>query len=140
MIENFMTEDKLKLGVSNYLKKFEYSNAETQDLWQSLSEVWTDSTKDLTISEIMESWTTKSGFPVVHFDGKVLKQKRFLLNTEANPDSTLWHVPISIYYPRNESSKPSTIPDYWFKTYNSTNFLATERPFILNTKSSGYYR
>ena len=139
MIENFMTEEKLKLGVSNYLKKFEYSNAETQDLWQSLSEVWTDSQDNLTISDIMENWTTKSGYPVVHFDGKILHQKRFLLNTNANPDATLWHVPISIYYPRNEASKPSTVPSYWLKTYNAS-FAAAERPYILNAKSSAYYR
>ena len=141
MMEKFMTEEKLQLGVSNYLRKFRFSNAETQDLWESLNEVYTDgSSQNLTISEIMESWTKNPGFPVVHFDGKTLKQKRFLLNTNANPDSTLWHVPISIYYPRNETSKPTTSPEYWFKTYNTTSFAAAERPFIVNTKSSAFYR
>ena len=37
MIENFMTEEKFKDGVRSYLKAYQYGNAETKDLWASLT-------------------------------------------------------------------------------------------------------
>ena len=83
MIENFMTEDKLNLGVSQYLKKFEYSNAETKDLWEALNDVADPESlpSNLELPEIMSSWTDQPGYPVVEYDGTTLKQERFLLNT-----------------------------------------------------------
>ena len=81
MIENFMTEDKLNLGVSQYLKKFEYSNAETKDLWEALNNVADPESLPLELPQIMSSWTDQPGYPVVEYDGTKLKQERFLLNT-----------------------------------------------------------
>ncbi len=77
MIENFMTEEKFRAGLSSYLKKYQYSNAETKDLWNSLTEFAPDG---VDISNIMPSWTDQPGYPVVTFDGSALKQERFFLN------------------------------------------------------------
>ncbi len=48
------------MGLHNYLEKFKYSNALTEDLWEKLSEA---SMKP--INELMELWTKQTGYPVV---------------------------------------------------------------------------
>jgi aminopeptidase N len=79
MIENFMTEEKFKDGVRSYLKAHQYGNAESKDLWASLTN-FADLPENLTISTIMDTWTTQAGYPVVKFDGKTITQERFFLN------------------------------------------------------------
>lgn len=37
MLENFLTLDTFKKGVSNYLKEKSFQNAEMDDLWMALS-------------------------------------------------------------------------------------------------------
>lgn len=39
MLKTFLGEEDFNKGISNYLKKYSYSNAVTSDLWQALSEV-----------------------------------------------------------------------------------------------------
>ena len=65
--------------MSQYLKKYEYKNAETKDLWAELNNVAQDLPES--IATIMDTWTTQPGYPVVYYDGHTLKQKRFLLNS-----------------------------------------------------------
>ncbi len=76
MINGFLTEDTFKTGLRSYLKEHSYDNAESKDLWDSLS-----AASNLSVNKIMESWTTKPGYPVVSFDGKDFIQERFFLNS-----------------------------------------------------------
>ena len=39
MLKNYMTAVDFDKGIANYLQKYKYSNAQTDDLWQCLSEV-----------------------------------------------------------------------------------------------------
>lgn len=39
MLKTFLGEEDFNKGISSYLKKYSYSNAVTNDLWQALSEV-----------------------------------------------------------------------------------------------------
>ena len=80
MIENFMTEEKFKSGVRSYLKTHEYGNAESKELWASLTE-FADLDDNLSISEIMDTWITQPGYPVVTYNGKKITQQRFFLDT-----------------------------------------------------------
>ncbi len=79
MIEHFLTEEVFEKGLSNYLKKFSYSNAETKDLWESLADV-----SGLPITRIMSGWTDQPGYPVVTYNGTHVKQQRFYLNPKGN--------------------------------------------------------
>lgn len=42
MLEDFVGSDVFSLGVSNYLKRFKYQNAVTEDLLHELEQVQTD--------------------------------------------------------------------------------------------------
>ena len=86
MIEKFMLEENLKLGVQQYLKEHVYGNAESNDLWSALSQFYSG---EDTVGEIMKGWTTQAGYPVVTYDGLTLSQERFFLNTEGTAFSLL---------------------------------------------------
>lgn len=39
MLNNFLGEKTFKIGLTAYLKKYQFCNAETKDLWDAWSEV-----------------------------------------------------------------------------------------------------
>ena len=82
MLEHFMTEERFRQGVSQYLKEFSYKNAETEDLWNALSEQETADAlpEGVTVNQIMKTWTSQPGYPVVMYDGHSLNQTRFFFN------------------------------------------------------------
>lgn len=82
-------------GVSNYLKKYPFGNAKSDDLWDSISEV---SGKNIT--ELIEPWIRSVGYPALtvtkSFDNKFvhIKQKRFLSEgNKNNNDNRIWWIP-----------------------------------------------
>ena len=82
MLEHFMTEEKLKAGLSDYLSLHEYENTDTADLWNTLDLFVDDQIPDdLFLDEIMDTWTKQEGYPVVVTDGATVSQERFFLNT-----------------------------------------------------------
>ncbi|KAJ4432389.1 hypothetical protein ANN_21008, partial [Periplaneta americana] len=70
MLNNSLTEDVLRKGLSRYLNKWKYNNAEESDLWEALTEQ-TRETPDsflpvnATVKEIMDTWTLQDGYPVL---------------------------------------------------------------------------
>lgn len=93
MISKWLGEDIFIKGVSQYLSKFKYGNAKTEDLWDALSEA---SGKD--VRKVMDIWTKKVGFPVVTVkeNGSEIEfvQNRYLSTGDVKPeeDETLYPV------------------------------------------------
>lgn len=50
----------MQKGLDQYIKKFAYNNAATEDLWGVLSDVSGEP-----VRELMNSWTSQKGFPVL---------------------------------------------------------------------------
>ena len=94
MIEEFMGVENFRTGVGNYLRKHEYANTVTTDLWEGL-----DSASEWPIGEIMNTWVFQKGFPRIDaekVDGGIrLSQRRFLVIPDET-DSTIWKVPIQL--------------------------------------------
>lgn len=97
MISRWLGEETFIKGVSNYLKKHKWGNTQTSDLWRSLSEV---SGKD--VVKVMDIWTKKIGFPVVHVEENgpelTFTQHRFLATADVkdDEDETLYPVFLGI--------------------------------------------
>lgn len=78
-------------GVSNYLKKYPFGNAKSDDLWDAISEV-----SNQNITELVEPWIRAIGFPSLHVskegDKIKIEQKRFLTEgiTEEDDQITWW--------------------------------------------------
>jgi len=114
MLEQYLGEDIFRLGLQDYLKTFSYGNAQTDDLWKSLSKV---SNKD--VKKMMDSWTKKMGYPLVNVskqgDKILLRQERFLYLKENNKDK--WVIPFAVvengkrkYYEMGETEKKISLP------------------------------
>ncbi|EDO17701.1 hypothetical protein Kpol_1033p4 [Vanderwaltozyma polyspora DSM 70294] len=128
MVSKWLGEDVFIKGVSEYLKKFKYSNAQTEDLWTALSEA-----SGKNVSEVMNTWTKKVGFPVVSVneDGNkvTFTQHRYLSTGDVKPeeDETLYPVFLSLKTKEgvdssltlNERSKTIELKDSEFYKVNS---------------------
>ena len=126
MLNSYMGSADFVKGLQLYLKKYQYKNAQTNDLWQEL-----DNSSNKPISRIACNWTKMAGYPLIQviekfeqyfaynfisknlfIQNKVeksinnqnhtilkLSQKRFLKNTAA-PNSEehniVWQVPITV--------------------------------------------
>lgn len=127
MIEDYMGKEEFRKGIVNYLKKYSYSNAEAQDLWNSLQEV-----SGKKISEIMKNWISKGGHPVVEItkipDGLKLTQSRFTyLNKE---DDYIWKIPLKV-------SKGRSQLEFMFEEKKMISLMDF---YIVDPNVRGYYR
>lgn len=100
---------QLQAGLRIYLKRYEYKNAVTEDLWKALSESSGEVGTRLMegkdgiiqdISALMSGWTKQMGFPVVSVNQTIdgtsrilkLRQERFLADGKTDPANQLWQV------------------------------------------------
>lgn len=109
MLHNYIGDDDFRLGLKNYLNKFKYSNATTEDLWNSLGE-----SSQKNIREFMGCWTLQKGYPWLSV--KVVGDKRLQITQSkftadgklaADESNILWQIPISIT--NGKEVKPSKI-------------------------------
>lgn len=68
MMSLFLGDETVRKGVSNYLNKHKFGNAEQDDLWDSLTKEAHKNAvlpNDLTVKTIMDTWTLQTGYPVI---------------------------------------------------------------------------
>ncbi|GBN44911.1 Glutamyl aminopeptidase [Araneus ventricosus] len=106
MLEFFAGEKNFRTGITNFLKKHEYKNAQTSDLWEEISNAC-GYQGNRSISSIMKTWTEQMGFPYVTIKRRqnstvfVAKQKRFLKNAAVQRERAesihkyVWSIPLS---------------------------------------------
>ncbi len=131
MLNDYLGAETFRDGLRHYLKKHEYGNTDTVDLWKALEEVSGKPVKDF-----MHKWTSQSGFPIVEAKlnpGSVeLKQQRFFINPETQKTSSdTW--PIALL--ANNSDIPELL-----STESKTFALKDNSNFKLNRGQSGFYR
>lgn len=97
MLETFLGEEPFRAGLRTYMKEFAESNAAGADLWRHLQNA-----SSQPVTEIMESWITQGGFPVVtaRLEGNTLhlSQQRFYSSPGVQNSDQLWQVPLIIRY------------------------------------------
>lgn len=102
MLHSYIGDDAFRTGLHNYLEKFKYKNAVTEDLWEAL----TDASKK-PVNELMNLWTSQTGYPYVNISHSInsngetvlhLVQERFFSNgaKPTSEENYLWSVPITI--------------------------------------------
>ncbi|KAK8869616.1 hypothetical protein IAR55_000183 [Kwoniella newhampshirensis] len=140
MLAGVVGEKTFLKGVSIYLKKHIYNNAETKDLWDGIAEA-----SGLDIAKIMANWTLKIGYPVITVkelgNGKVeLTQNRFLStgDVKAEEDETLWYVPLEVSIVKD--GKVSVDHKAILEKRSTTYDLGDNDTFKLNANTIGVYR
>lgn len=133
MLEKHLGQENFKKGLQVYLKRFNYKNAVTEDLWQALSEI-----SKVDVKTFMDSFTKKVGYPLVTVkrgsaEGTLeVSQERYL----GESDDTLWHISVEIAH------RQQVIPSQTFAT--KTTVLKT--PFTnsqwvkINYGQPGFFR
>lgn len=123
MMHLFLGEDAFREGVTNYLKEFQYQNAEQKDLWASLTvsgHKYKVIPEETTVGKIMNTWTLLTGYPLLiverdYEEGTAfLTQRRYLslnVRTEEDEDACWW-IPLS-YTTSEELFFNSTVPREW---------------------------
>ncbi|KAL7676120.1 hypothetical protein ACOME3_002377 [Neoechinorhynchus agilis] len=141
MLHDYLGDKAFKKGLQSYLQKFKFRNAETRDLWISL----TEASDGIDVAKLMHSWTSQMGFPLVNVKSSnridndtinvTLTQSRYLADGSHDSEYPLWYVPITV----------------WFSDERTVRFLLTEREqsfqvkaplgawFKLNADYSGMY-
>src|SRR3984893_2951593 len=98
MLEQYLGAERFRTGIAAYLRKHQYANAETGDLWDAL-----ELASGAPVRKLMDSWIFQPGFPIVEValgaDGRslVVRQRRFFyLPAGAAGQAQLWHVPVMV--------------------------------------------
>ncbi len=119
MLENFIGQENFRRGLHNYLKKHNYANATTEDLWDSLA-----SASKQPVVQMMNTWVRQVGYPIIEATLKNsqvrLVQRRFLLENAAKTKPGNWIIPLSVRTEGKTVSRlmrgPVTIPiKGWYK-------------------------
>lgn len=105
MLQDWITPEKFQKGCQIYLEKFKFKNAKTSDFWESLEEA-----SNQPVKEVMDTWTSQMGYPVVTVSGRQnITQKRFLLDYKADPSQPpsalgyTWNIPVK--WTENDNSR-----------------------------------
>lgn len=136
-------EQQFRKGIIKYLKEFSGHNTYTSDLWNSLTQVAL-STQLQNVSEMMSSWTSQKGFPLVTVSHKgdevTLTQEHFLLTSDnTTRSSSLWNIPVS-YVNDSCSVDPECKQIYTLKTKSGTLKLPGNVKWLkMNYKNTGFY-
>ncbi len=95
MLEQYLRPEVFRDGIRRYLKKHQYANTETGDLWDALEEASREP-----VRKMMDSWIFQPGFPILDAApasggrGLRLSQRRFFYLKDDSDQ--LWHVPLMI--------------------------------------------
>lgn len=145
MLHNYIGDDDFRKGMSDYLNKFKYQNARTEDLWDSL-----EAASSKPVRDVMTSWTQQKGYPVISVsqaqDGvnRVLNlsQEKFVSNGILPDEEKAyqWMVPISVI---SSSSPNASVLDHLMSEKKNELVVPGIKPgewIKLNQASVGVYR
>ncbi|KAG5311631.1 AMPN Aminopeptidase, partial [Acromyrmex insinuator] len=136
---NEIFEEALRSYIKNNKEK---GLGHPDTLWKAIK-----SSFNIDVKTIMDSWTTKAGYPVVTIainDNGILNitQERFLLrNLNETSMDTIWYVPIT-FTTQTDPDFNDTIPKFWIASKRSTAYyeINPEDWIIFNIQSSAFYR
>ena len=137
MLSKFLGEDVFMEGIRRYIKKHQYGNTRTEDLWAALADA-----SGKPVESIMSIWTKKVGYPVVSVsevpEKKAIhvKQNRFLRtgDVKSEEDQTLYPVFLEL------KTKQGIDKDLVLHKREDEYQLQDLDFFKLNADQSGIYR
>ncbi|XP_050540509.1 aminopeptidase N-like [Daktulosphaira vitifoliae] len=151
MMNTFLGEESFKTGIRNYINKNKYSNAEQDDLWNSMTEVaHADGSlpNNITVKKIMDTWTLQTGYPVLRVvrdynsNAAILSQERFLSSKSSENQKSCWWIPLTL----TTSSNPDfsqTKANSWLNCNEKTQSISLAKEdkwVIFNLQMAGLYR
>ena len=134
MFEHWVTPEKFRAGVLDYLKAHAWRNATESDFFSAMAARTSKSA-----AEAMETFIDQPGIPLVTVsvagDEVTLSQTRFLTTLSGRAES--WKVPVSIRYSDGTSTKTATV---LLDTPSKTITLGHVSWLYPDADAIGYYR
>uniref|UniRef100_A0A672I5Q7 Aminopeptidase n=1 Tax=Salarias fasciatus TaxID=181472 RepID=A0A672I5Q7_SALFA len=151
-------EQQFRKGIIQYLKEFSQLNTDTGDLWNSLTQVCVGvdvSSLHQNVSEMMSSWTSQKGFPLVTVsvqeDQVGCMSTHTLTHTHTDhrsinsqtggcpPAFSLWNIPVT-YVNDSCSVAPECRQVFHLKSKSDTLKLPGKVKWLkLNYQNTGFY-
>ena len=139
MLEQYLGPQAFQKGISHYLGKHEYDNAETTDLWDALEEA-----TQQPVRAMMDSWVFQAGYPLISvaLDGAelVISQQPFhyVQNGNRQAEDKRWQTPVFI----KTKSAAETESQTALLTTGALRLPCSERPdwVVVNAGGHGFYR
>ncbi|EFN87053.1 Aminopeptidase N [Harpegnathos saltator] len=130
MVEKSFGRKVFYEALKGYLDEQKYDVSKPEDLYRELQKQINLEKRKENIQEILDTWTTQPGYPVLYVDVQdnviILKQERFLLKRrEFLTDDNIWHIPITMV-PVISSLIPdyqNTTPSFYRVNYNEDHWL-----------------
>lgn len=149
MLEHWVGEATFRAGLQRYMKKYQFKNACTKDLWEAIG-----AASGKNVSAVMESWVNQPGLPLISLeapsaDGRRVKltQQRFLLAPQSKAAPLVWPVPVSLKQimpvpsaADNFSSRQSPRVDLVRSAAQTIVLAKPVQLFFANAGANGYYR
>jgi puromycin-sensitive aminopeptidase len=99
MLEQYLGAETFREGIRLYMRKHQYQNTETTDLWDAIEEASGEPVRSM-----MDSWIFQGGYPVLNVDGGgddgtdgvELSQRRFRYLPSPDDGDVRWRVPVIV--------------------------------------------
>jgi aminopeptidase 2 len=137
MLSNYLGEETFMEGIRRYIKKHQFGNTRTEDLWASLA-----GASGKPVEEIMSVWTKKVGYPVISVtelpDKKAIKvkQNRFLRTGDVKPDEDQTVYPVFLEIKSKKGVDKTAVLNKKEQEFQLDNLDF----FKLNADQTGIYR
>lgn len=146
MLVAYLGEDVFQKGMRKYLKRHQYANACTGDLWAALTEA-----SGKPVKEIMFAWTQKMGFPLLSVSEPTkessgchkikLCQHRYLTGAKVNPEEDLlWHIPLGMAVKKQGQNQSEVHNDIMSEREKIVEIPSGTEYFKFNHNQTGFYR
>ncbi|HXV80697.1 MAG TPA: M1 family metallopeptidase [Candidatus Binatia bacterium] len=137
MLEQYLGENAFRDGIRLYLRRHEFANAETTDLWDALE----DSSRQ-PARALMDSWIFQAGYPLVSVDRKdgdlILSQRLFRYLQDGDLPDRKFHVPVFL----RAGTKQGTVEQTVLLTDQELRIPLAEGLdwVVVNAGGHGFYR
>ena len=140
MLYEWIGDNNFRNGMHNYLKRFSYSAASTEDLWTEL-----EGASKLPVAKVMQDWTGRMGFPIVRaeIESKTetsitlkLSQAKFTAVGKSDDTDQPWHIPMEI---TSSNQKKKILIDQKVSTVTIDNVDLKNSWIIINSGAAGFF-
>lgn len=126
MLRRLIGEEQFRRALRHYFTKHKYGNTVADDLWQAMSEV-----SKLDIAQLMKSWLTEPGYPIITAD--LIEPKRLRLKqAPLHADSPVKARPVPLFCNLPDAPKLMTEPEIVLDA-------PTDQTIQLNVGGDGHY-
>ena len=137
MLEQYLGAEAFREGIRLYLRRHQYANAETTDLWDALEE-----STQRPVRALMDTWIFQAGYPLITAEkddrGLRLSQRIFRYLPDASDQERRWHVPIFL-----RAGTKSGVVERTLLLTDKEQHVAFDDPLdwvVVNAGGHGFYR